>query len=115
MDTQPLNRFVVIALALPAAILIAAFAAILDYVFPRGSWVNFLATMLPMGLVIAGVMAGFAAACERCERRLDPIPEKAACEGRAAGRPLYPIRGRFGLAARNGVRLFRHVGDCGHS
>jgi len=100
MDSHPLNRLLVIAIALPAAILIAGVAAMLDYVFPRGSWVNFLVVMLPMGLVIAGVMVAFVA---------------AVGEARAAGRHFHPGWDRVWLPIRRITRLSRHVGDCGHS
>jgi hypothetical protein len=115
MDSHPLNRLFVIAIALPAAILIAAVAAMLDYVFPRGSWLNFLAAMLAMGLVIAGVMAGFVAACEACASWLSPAPQKAAGEARIAGRHFHPDWDRVWLPIRRMTRRFRHVGDCGHS
>ena len=115
MDSHPLNRLLVIAIALPAAILIAGVAAMLDYVFPRGSWVNFLVVMLPMGLVIAGVMVAFVAACETCANWHSRVPVEALGEARAAGRHFHPGWDRVWLPIRRITRLSRHVGDCGHS
>ncbi len=114
MHSHPLNRPLVIALALPAAILIAGVAAILDYVFPRGSWLSFLAAMLPMALVIAGVMAGFIAACDKCESWLTPIPH-AVGGARSAGRHFHPRWNGFLLPIRRMAQFSSHVGDCGHS
>jgi hypothetical protein len=114
MDSHPLNRFVVVALALPAAVLIAGVGAVSDYIFPRGSWLNFLAAMLLTSLVIAGVMAAFATACEKCETCPDPVVEPV--RHIHAARNWLRLR-RFGasLLIRPMSRFYSHSGDCGHS
>jgi hypothetical protein len=117
MDSHPFNRLLVIALALPAAILIAGMAAILDYVFPRGSLLSFLGAMLPMGLVIAGVIVGFVWACDKCERWLQPDAEEALSRARPVVR-LRASRGvpvnRFLPPLRAMACLHSHPGDSGH-
>jgi hypothetical protein len=113
MRSYPLNRLLVVVLALPAAILIAAAAAFLDHLFPRGSWLNFLAATLPMVLVIGGAMTGFAVACEKCEGCLSPAMDEEGGKIRAAEPRSGSHRPRFSIASHHVARLFRQVGDCG--
>jgi hypothetical protein len=118
MNSYPFNRLLVIALALPAAILIAGSAAIVDHLFPRGSLLNLLATLLPMGLVIAGVIVGFVWACDKCERWLQPDTEEALSRACPEVRPRVTRRvlvDRFLVPLRVLARVHSHPGDSGRA
>ncbi len=118
MDSHPFNRLLVITLALPAAILITGSAAILDYLFPRGSSLSFLEAMLPLGLVIAGVIVGFVWACDKCESWLQPDAEEALSRACPVVRPRLSrwLPGdRFLIRTRATAGCHGHPGGSGQA
>jgi hypothetical protein len=88
-----------VGVALAAAAALAAAMAGLDRLFPHGTAAAFAGKVLLLGLLIAAVLAGFAAACDGCEsllgRRRDRILGAAMAKPgtpawhRARGNPTH--------------------------
>lgn len=82
----------VVSLSMAAAGILACTAAVYDSFVPKGSLLAFLATLLPLALLVAGIIAVFVWLCERFEsdserrdeQRLKPRPPDfpTACERR---------------------------------
>jgi hypothetical protein len=64
---QARNKMLVVSLSLAAAGMLACIAAVYDSFVPKGSLVAFFATMLPLGLLVAGLVVVFVWLCERFE------------------------------------------------
>ncbi len=78
MSWQAKNKMLVVSLSLAAAGVLACVAAVYDSLVPKGSLWAFLATMVPMGLLVAIIIVGFVWLCERWEsyspsRREQPL------------------------------------------
>jgi hypothetical protein len=68
MSWQAKNKMLVVSLSLASAGILACIAAVYDSFVPKGSLLAFWVTMVPMGLLVAGIVAGFVWLCERGER-----------------------------------------------
>ncbi len=67
MCWQAKNKMLGVSLSLAAAGILACIAAVYDSFVPKGSLGAFLATMLPLGLLVAGIVVTFVWLCERFE------------------------------------------------
>jgi hypothetical protein len=74
MGWQAKNKMLIVSLSLAAAGILACIGALYDTLVPKGSLLAFLATMLPLGLLVAGIVVVFVWLCERfesCPKRLE--------------------------------------------
>jgi hypothetical protein len=76
------NKMLVVSLSLAAAGILACLGALFDSLVANGSILAFLAATVPLGLAIAGVLAGFAWVCEKCESYFRRLPERRAAKRR---------------------------------
>jgi hypothetical protein len=76
MCWQAKNKMLVVSLSLASAGILACIAAVYDSLVPKGSLLAFWVTMVPMGLLVAGIVGGFVWLCERFERYSLPRSEQ---------------------------------------
>ena len=67
MCWQARNKMLVVSLSMAAAGILACIAAVYDSFVPKGSLLAFLATMVPLGLLVAGIIVVFVWLCEHFE------------------------------------------------
>ena len=67
MCSHSWNKFIAVSSALAGAGVLACAAVILDVFMPKGSLAAFLTSMALLGLVVTGVVIGYAWACDKCE------------------------------------------------
>jgi len=89
MYWQAKNKMLVVSLSLAAAGMLACIAAVYDSFVPKGSLLAFLATMLPLGLLVAGIIAVFVWLCERFEG----TPERRDEQRSKLRPPEFPTTG----------------------
>lgn len=80
------NKMLVGSLSLAAAGMLACMAALYDTLVPKGSVVAFLGTMLPLGVLVAGIVATFVWLCEHFEGH----PERREGEPPKLRPPEFP-------------------------
>jgi hypothetical protein len=101
MGLQPKNRLLTAGLALGVAGILACMAAMLEVVVPRQSPAAFAGTLAVLGLVVAGLVAGFAWLCDRLSDCFNPPIDKRL----TAGKPRGPADAAVsGLRVRNVVQ-----------
>lgn len=76
MRWQMKNKMLVVSLCLAAAGILACIAAVYDSFVPKGSLLAFVATMFPLGLLVAVIIVGFVWLCERFESYSPPRREQ---------------------------------------
>jgi hypothetical protein len=94
------DKMLVVSLCLAGAGVLACIGALFDGLVSGGSIMAFLAATVPLGLVIVGVLIGFAWACDKCEtylrRRADRLAQKrrrdVSTPGRTSSRAAPVVR-----------------------
>ena len=96
MGWQAKNKMLIVSLSLAAAGILACVGALYDTLVPKGSLVAFFATMLPLGLLVAGIVVVFVWLCERFEstpeRRDEQRLKAPPTELPSAGEQRRPLR-----------------------
>ncbi len=83
MCWQARNKMLVVSLSMAAAGILACVAALYDSFVPKGSLLAFLATMFPLGLLVAGIVVSLRLAV-RAFREPSRATRRATIEASAA-------------------------------
>jgi hypothetical protein len=85
MCPQPKNKLLTAGIALGVAGILACTAAMLEVLLPRQSPAAFAGTLVVLGLVVVGLVAGFAWLCERLSDYFNAPIDKRLMAGKRDG------------------------------